>query len=195
VALADIIKRIESDAAAEAARELSVAEAKTAELLDRAREDSEAESARAVEVARRSVEVEAATLVANARLSVRDQALTARRALVEEAFDAIVVRIEEAEPDAYVRFLAAGIVAGIRDGDSVALAEADAALLPAVRKAVEAGMTGVVLSWATEPAPLARGAYVTGPRTHFEVTARSVVEERRGGLEVDVAAALFGEGS
>ena len=195
MALADIIKRIEGDTATEAAHVLGDARAKADELLSRARESSEAQSAKALDAARRGADVEAATLVANARLSARDQALSARRALVEEALDAIVARIEEAAPDAYARFLASGIAAGVRDGDSVAFAPADAALSSQVREAVEAAAPGVALTWPAEPAPLERGAYISGARTHFEVTARSIVEERRGALEVDVAAALFGEGS
>lgn len=195
MALADIIRRIEGDAAAEAAHVLSDARAKADELLAGAREAAEDQGARAVETARRGADVEAATLVANARLSARDDALTARRALVEEALDAIVSRIEQAEPDAYARFLARGIAAGVRDGDSVAFAPADAAVASQVRGAVEAAAPGVALTWPAEAAPLGRGAYIAGSRTHFEVTARSVVEERRGELEVEVAATLFGQES
>lgn len=195
MALADIIKRIGDDAAAEAAHVLSEARGKADQLLVGARETSEEQSVKALETARRGAEVEAATLVANARLAARDQALSARRSLVEEALGAISARIEEAEPDAYARFLARGIAAGVRNGDSVAFAPADGAIAVQVRAAVDAAAPGIALTWSAEPAPLDRGAYISGSRTHFEVTAHSVLEERRGELEVEVAAGLFGEGS
>jgi len=192
VALADIIARIESDADSEAraiVREAEErAELRRAELTEKARE----EAARIIERERRASEVEAATIVATARLAARDEALRARRALVEEALSAVVERIERLPAQEFARFLARAIVAEARTGDVVALAAADSGLTDAVRAAVETQAPHLALSWSPEPAAVSRGAVIGSGRTRVEITPRAVVEARRGDLEVAVAAALFG---
>lgn len=192
MALADIINRIDSDAQAEAhaiVREAEQgAESRRAELTEKAREDA----ALIVERAHRAAEVDAATSVAAARLAARDEALTARRALVEEALTAVVAALEGLPAAEYARFLADAVVAETRSGDVVALGAEDLASLDAVRAAVEARSPGLEITWSADPAPVARGAVVSGGRTRVELTPRALVEARRGELEIAIATRLFG---
>lgn len=193
MALVDILRRIEDDVDAETAHELAVASQRADSLLADARERAHARSAQIVDSARRVAETDAATLAAGARLATRDEALVAKRALVEDALERVSVAIESLPADRYACFLGEEIAANARSGDTVTLAQADAALLDDVKRVVATRAPAVELTWASEPAPLERGALVVGQRTRFELTPRSVVAERRGELEVEIAAALFGQ--
>jgi vacuolar-type H+-ATPase subunit E/Vma4 len=196
VALADIINRIEADAAAEAAQLLSDADARAFEVLEAARREAVEQAARIGADARRDADSEAATRLAGARLIARDVELTARRTLIDEAMTALSVAVEALPADDYVHFLGARLASGVRTGDSVAMGAEDAKLVDTVRAAVEAGAPGVELTWSSETAPFQRGALVSGPRTRLEVTPRSVIESQRDELDVRLARALFdvGEG-
>ncbi len=194
MALADIINRIEGDAEREAHRVVRDAEELSARRASETLERARAQAERTRERIRRETEVEAATRVAAARLAARDEALRERRALVEEALAAVVTSLEALPDEEFARFLAAAIAREARSGDVVSLAPADQSLRETIRGIVEKSAPGLELEWSEKPAPLERGALVTGGRTRAEITARALVDACRGDLEVTVASSLFGSG-
>jgi vacuolar-type H+-ATPase subunit E/Vma4 len=194
VALSDIIKRIEADTAAEVERILAEADESAAQALAAARSEASEQASRIRAQAERDADIDAATRLAGVRLAVRDEALVARRLILDEALEALVAAVEALPAAEYARFLGAQVASGVRTGDSIALGADDASLADAVRAAVEATAPDVELAWSPEPAPFARGALVSGTRTHIEVTPRSVIESRRETLEIELAHALFGDG-
>lgn len=191
MALADIIKRIESDAQAEAARIIDEAQAEAARLLEEARRAADERSARVIEAARRDAERERATRLAAARLAARDRALADRRALIDEVLEALVERIGSLPPAEYAALLGSALARTVRDGDEIALGSGDAALRDAVGAELASRAPGIEVRWREEPAPFERGALIVGGGTRAEITPRSLVEERRGDLEVLVADVLF----
>ncbi len=191
MALADIINRIASDGSAESEGELAAATARAEQIIADARAQAESHHEHALETARRDSASAAATIVASARLAARDQALAAKRELIAETLDRVVEVIEALPADRYARLLTEGIANSARPRDIVALAAADRGLADAVRGAVESSAAEPTLQWSDEPAPITRGALVTGPRTTVEITPASIVAERRDELESMVATELF----
>ena len=193
MALADVLNRIADDAAAEVGR-LESAAREQSEALVAAAETSAAERAeRTVRAAHRNAESEASARVATARLASRDAALSGKHEVLAEAIAAVVSTIESLPAERYARFLGEAIVAAVRDGDSVSLAEADVGAADAVRATVAELAGAVSLEWSPEPAPVRRGALVKGARTHMDITPESIVAERRAELELGMAPALFGQ--
>lgn len=194
MALADIINRIEADAAAEAAQLLADADARASEALDTAGREAGEQAARIRANAERDADQEVATRLAGARLAARDKELIARRTLIDEAMIALSAAVEALPAEEYARFIGTRIASSVRSGDSVVVGTEDATLVAAVRAAVETAAPGVELVWPSETAPFARGALVSSPRTRFEVTPRSVIESQRAELEIRLARALFDAG-
>lgn len=194
MALADILSRIERDAAEEAARIEHAARARGEELIAEATERAEAEAARTVAAAAREAQTEAATLLASARLRARDRALTEKRTVVAEALAGVAAAIAALPAEQYVRFLGTAIASRTRSGDTVALAASDLAYRDEIESMVRAQAPGLSLTWSMEPAPVDRGAVITGGKTRVEVTPQAVVGERRDELEVAISARLFGPG-
>lgn len=191
MALADIIDRIASEAASEAERIVREAEDEAARIREQAQRDAEAHRAQVLGAARERAARERETRLAAARLAARDRALTARRALVEEALETLVERIGSLPPARYAALLGSALARTVRDGDEIALGSGDAALRDAVCAELASRAPGTEVLWLEEPAPFERGALVVGERMRAEVTPRSLVSERRGELEVIVADVLF----
>lgn len=194
MALADIIKRIEGDAAEEAARIVAEAESRAETALSEARNKAEVDAGRIAEKGRREADAEAATRIAAARLGARDEALIARRELIDAALARLVAGIEALPGPEYAAFLGDAVAAQVQPGDVIALAGADAGLIDQVRSRVDSVSPGAAVQWSTEPAELERGALIVGSRTRVEVSARSIVAEKRDELEVSLASALFTDG-
>lgn len=193
MALADIIARIEADAAAEAAAVEDAAHERAEAVLASARAKAAAYVADAIDAAQRDADRDAETLVVNARLKGRDALVTARRELMAEALDAAVQRIAELPDDEYARFLAARIVAASRGGETVAFGAQDAARAQAVFAEVGRIAPDLGLSAAEAPAPFARGALLAGDRVRVDLSLLAIIAERADELELIAAAALFGE--
>lgn len=191
MALADILSRIECDAAEEAARIERAAQAKGEELIAESTANAEAEAARIVAAATRDAQAEASTLLAAARLEARDRALAEKRSVVAEALEGVAAAIAALPAEQYARFLGGAIAAQARTGDVVALAASDLHHLEAIRETVHAVAPGLSLTWSDEPAQIDRGALVIGGRTRAEITPQAIVAERRDQLEVIVSARLF----
>jgi len=194
MALADIIGRIESDAGAEARAVLESARARAAGIIA----EAEAAAARSAEehvaAAERDARSEAQTLLANARLTARDEALAAKRALIDRVLAEAEERLVALPDTDYLALIARGVARQARGGDTVRIAPADAVRLAGLPEAADAAAgRPLELRVSDEPAPLDRGVTLSRDRVSSEVSARSLVEARRDQLVALVASVLFEE--
>lgn len=195
MALADIIVRIESDADAEAAAIISAAETRAAETLAAAREKADALAAQVRTAAEASAGREAATVVVNARLHARDEAVSAHRALVEEALAAAADGIAALPDERYAAFLAGRIAREARGGETLSFGRLDAGRAAATVAQLKALAPQLNLQVSDGCAPFDRGALLVGDRVRADLSLPALVGERRDELELVVAAVLFREGA
>lgn len=190
MALADIIARIDADAASEAADIVALAEEQAESMLAEVRAEAERSRERALVRARAEAASEADTVRASARLAARDRELAARGEMVQRALAEVERAIAALPADVYAAFLARRIVAAASGGERVQLAATDAALAPKVRAAVEKAAPGLALVWDDEPAGVDRGAVLVGDRVRADLSVSAAVAERRDELSMSIARAL-----
>lgn len=191
MAIADIVERIASDAAAEVAEIIGAAEVEGQRIAADTASRRSREREHALERAMRDAAGEAATMLANERLAVRDALLTARGRHVEAVL-ALAVEALGALPDAeYLDLIARKVATLARGGERLAVAAADATrLAPLAERLRESGIN---VTTASESAPIERGVVLTGDRVRIEVSPASLVAERRDQLAAVAASALFAE--
>ena len=191
MAIADIVERIASDAAAEVAEIIGAAEAEGQRIAADTASRRSREREHALERAMRDAAGEAATMLANERLAVRDALLTARGRHVEAVL-ALAVEALGALPDAeYLDLIARKVATLARGSERLAVAAADATrLAPLAERLRESGIN---VTTASESAPIERGVVLTGDRVRIEVSPASLVAERRDQLAAVAASALFAE--
>ena len=199
MALADILKRIEDDAEAEARAAVEEARAKGEDMVARAREEAAGVSDGIVEEAESRARRDRETTLANARLSARDRILGAKQELAGRVLRQVEDALAALPDDEYASMLGERVAAAARGGERVLVAGADrdrlaGRLEAAVASALGAAGRDVDLSYPDEAAGLARGVLLSGERMSVEISPRSLVNERRGDLLGRVSAALFGEG-
>ena len=195
MALADIINRIETQAREEAQRIEQETAARLADIRQDAEQSAERQRHSAIAKATRQAEADAATLVAAAKLTVRDESLTRKRALVDEAIARVVEQIKALPDDRYVRFMARRIADSARPGDTVSVAASDRHRVEAISRELVQIAPGLTVVWSDEPAEeLDRGAVIAGDRVRSVVSPESAVEAIRSDLEVRLSGALFGNG-
>lgn len=194
MALADIISKIESDAAEEAATIVRAAEQRAGEIRvaaeAQAAEYRETTLAGVVHDARR----EASRVAVAAKLEARDAGLAAKRALVEEALEATADGLAKLPADRYAAFLASRIASAARGGEMLRFGSADEDVAGEVMAALERVAPGLAVAVASEPAPFERGVLLEGDRVRADLSLRAIVDERRDELELAVSEALFGKG-
>ncbi len=193
MALADILQRIENDAAAEEAGIIADAERRAAEIREDARRLASERRDAALEAAKREAEKEAARIVVNARLSARDETVTRRRALIDKVIARAVERVVTAEDGQYARFLARRIAAVARPGESYRLGASDTGRAGAVAEALAEVAPGLNLAFTPDPAPFDHGALVVGDRVGADLSLDAIVDEAREDLELLIAGILFGQ--
>jgi vacuolar-type H+-ATPase subunit E/Vma4 len=194
MALVDIIGRIESDAGAEARAVLEGAREHAEALVARAESEAAAAAAETIAAAEREARAEGATLQANARLASRDEALTAKHALVGRVLTEAEARLAALPDDAYTALIADGVARQARGGDAVRIASADRGRLDGLAGAVkQAADRDLGLVFEDEPASLERGVTLAADRVSSEVSPRSLLHARRDHLIAEVAGILFGE--
>ncbi|MRS12336.1 MAG: hypothetical protein EG823_04600 [Actinobacteria bacterium] len=190
MAITDLITRIEADATAEAADITGAAEAEVARIVGAAESTLDAERKATLAAAEYDAARDGATLLANARLAARDSLLAGKRAMAER----VLARAEEALgvlPDAeYAELIAAGVARAAAGGETLAVAAADTKRLGGLAAALE--KRGVKVAISAEPAPIARGALLTGDRMRVEVSPAAMVADRRDELLLVAARELFG---
>ena len=198
MALADILTRIEADAAAEAGEIVAAAEVAAAMVDAETRETTERLHASIVEQAEREARREADTILAGARLAARDRALAARAELIDEVMNRAHAALIALDDEAYAAFFADRIVRSARGGELILLGADDRPrleerILPAVERAsAQHGETLEALALGDEAAPFAHGVMLVGPRMRTDLSLDAIVDERRGELEMIVSDVLFG---
>lgn len=192
MALADIIRRIERDAAAEAAGIIKAAEDGAALLVSEAIASASARGERSLAAAERAAEEEARTRLAGARLRGRDRMLAERRELIDRVLRTTVERISSLPDEEYAALLARGVARMARGDERVAPGRLDAdrlrETLPAALRA--AGSTAIV---GDVESSLDHGVQLEGVRMRVVISPTTIVESRRAELESLANDALFGD--
>lgn len=192
MALADIVHRIEKDAATEVAAILQEAEEAATATRTEAQERADASKQQIVTHATREAEAAARTRLAIARLAARDNTLGAKRRLVERVIAEVVAHLESLPAEEYAAFIAHEVTQVIQDGETLSVGHEDHGRLGVhLRSALVAAGANVVVRGTT--AALDRGVVIMGDRVKVEVSARSLVTSRRDRLVAVVSSALFGE--
>lgn len=194
MALADIIKKIETEAHEESAAILQAAQQRASEILERAGAEAARKHDAALAEATEQAQREAARTVVAARLAARDEGLTRKRALVSEVLEQVVTSLPSAPAGVYAGFLARQVAAVARGGEIAHLGSADAHLADALAEGVRMSAPGLDMTIAAEPAPFKHGVLLVGDRVRVDLSLASIVGERREELEHLVASILFERG-
>ncbi len=192
MALSDILVRIDSDAAAEAGQILAEAEGEAARIVAEAEAAAAADREQTLAVAESAARDDAATLLANARLATRDTLLARKRELAEEVLDAARGDLEGLPDEDYLDLIVRGVAAAAQGGETLLVSRADVARLSGLGHRLKE--RGVDVEISNEPAHLPCGVLVTGDRVQAEISARSLVHDRRDQLLLVAARALFDGG-
>lgn len=191
MAIDDIVRRIEEDAANEAASIVAEAEQEAAQLRDeaKAKADREAVEMLAREAAR--AERDAETLVANARLAARDAMLGERLRLASDVLSQAEAAILALPDDEYAAFIARGVASSARGGEEVLIGGADERRLRErlPRALAESGAPALSVSGTAEDPE--RGVALRGDRVQLEVSASAALKERREELLALADSVLF----
>ena len=194
MALADIVKRIDRDAQAEAAEILLAAEAEAEAVLEAASRRAERTFEAKVEQARHEAEEQASLIVASARLRGRDRLLAEKRVLIERVFAKAREELLSLPDEEYAALLARDVAVAARGREKVALGTEDAERLRRhLPSALEA--LGCELAIIDEPAPMAHGVVLIGDRMMVEVSVDSMFAARTEEYEALVARELFEGGA
>ena len=191
MALADILQRIGEDAEAEATEILSQAEEAATAVRAEAQEQAQTRTRQIV--AHTTAEAEAAgrTRLATARLAARDNALAAKRHLVERVLAEVVHHLESLSADEYAASIAREVSRVARGGEALSIGQQDHARLSA-RLGVALAAAGVQVAIRGTTAAIDRGVLIEGDRVKVEVSASSLVASRRDRLVAVVSETLFG---
>ncbi len=193
MALADIISRISTDAAAEARAIVEAAEARAQQALERAAAEDRARAEAIVEAAAREAGSEGASIVAGARLKARDDILRAKQINMARVLADAEAGLAELPGDAYTSLIAEGVAREALGADVVRVAPADADRLTGLKAAVlalEPSLGG--LEFSDEPANVARGVVLDSGRVTSEVSPRTILAGRRQELSALAGSVLFG---
>lgn len=194
MALADIIKRIETQGIDEAERIEREAATRAVGIGQDAVRSANQQREESLARAERRAEAESATIVAAARLAARDKALSRKREVVDEAISRLVQELESLPPERYARFIAGSLAKSARAGDTVHVSAADAPHAELIADEVSRIAPDLSLEWSGEPATdIARGVVVRGDRVRSAISPESAVDAMRAELELKFASVLFGE--
>ncbi|MHB1323537.1 MAG: hypothetical protein ACYCXZ_04220 [Coriobacteriia bacterium] len=189
MAINDLVTRIQSDAAAEAAALLDGAKAEADAAIGRAKAAAAAERAALLEAAERSAAEEAATLLANARLAARDELLAHKRMRAERVLERAWQAVESLPDAEYLESIASAVAAASRGGETLQVAEPDAERLAGLGSRLE--QLGVRVRLSEDFAPLARGVLLAGDRVRVEISPTAMVADRRDELLLVASRSLF----
>lgn len=193
MALADIIKRIDRDARAEADALVLAAEQEADTLRRQAQESGQTVLTELVARAEREAAEESRTRLATARLRGRDRILAEKRVLIGRVLDAATEQLIALPDDRYGALLAREVARAARGGERLRPASAEAERLRDVLPAaLEAAGADVTLAEPT--ADIERGVMLEGNRMRVEISPVSLVASDRSRLEEVVSDVLFGSG-
>ncbi|GAB4277237.1 MAG: hypothetical protein Kow0056_08520 [Coriobacteriia bacterium] len=198
MALADILRRIESDADEEAFCILDEAKREADWIVEQAKGEAELLRERILAEARAEAEREKETALANARLQARDRSVAARLELVSRVLRQAEETLLGLPDDEYAAFIARSIVRQARGDERVLIGSEDegrlASQLPeAVSKAAEEEGITLALEYADERVPGERGVILMGERSRVEVSPAAILRERAAEMKALAARALFAD--
>jgi V/A-type H+/Na+-transporting ATPase subunit E len=193
VAIEDIVARIESDAASEAAELLAAARADADRTIADAKARAEKRSAMVVAAGRAEAGREAATLLANARLAQRDASLTVRGQAADEALAGLESALVALDDARYAALIARELKTVAIEGATLRLGAADAARLRAALPAALAAL-GLSIGIDEAPADVEHGVVLAADRVRVQVSPEAIVAARRQELEAEADRLLFGSG-
>lgn len=194
MALSDIIERIEANKDAEVARITEAAEARASAVREEADQAAEESSASTIAEAEREAKRETSRIVVSARLGARDEALTSRHVLLDEALLEMERRLAELPDEAYAAFIARQVASLAQGGEQLQLGSADLARREAILGALRELRPDLTLDIDEKPGAFDRGARLVGHRVRADLTLGSLIEERREELESVLVRELFGKG-
>lgn len=191
MALADILQRIEAEAQAEADAILARAEEAAEGVRAEAQERGAERTRQIVEHTRHEAEAAARTRLATARLAARDNALAAKRHLVERVLAEVVVQLESMPPDEYAAFIAREVARVARGGEALSIGHDDHGPL-SIHLGPALAAAGAEVRMRGTTGAVDRGVLVEGDRVRVEISARTYVESHRDRLITLVSHELFG---
>lgn len=192
MSLADIVRKIEHDAAAEAAEIIGVAEEDASKVRADAVREAAALGEHELSQARSGAEEDARMRVAAARLAGRDRLLAEKRVMIERVIAESAEKLVAMPDEEYAALIAREIAKVTRGSETVVLGEADAKRLEAhLPAAMEKAGCSVEIGGTTSE--IERGVLLEGDRMRVEVSIAALVAARQERCETLVAQTLFGE--
>lgn len=192
MSLADIVRKIEHDATAEATEIVRAAESDAEQARAEAAREAEVLRGRTLRQARVASDENARMRVAAARLSGRDRLLAEKRVLIERVMHQATQRLVDLPDEEYAAMLAGEVAKVARGSEAVALGHLDAprleARLPAALSAI-----GCAAQVGESTESIDRGVLLEGDRMRVEVSVEALVRARQEQCETVVAETLFGE--
>lgn len=191
MALDDILQRIEQDSLEEARAILARAEESAAELRARGHERAHACAHAIVTRAQADAESLAQTRLAEARLAARDNALAAKRHLVERVIALAADRVVSLSAERYAALMARWVAEVAVGGEVVSIGHDDYGRLSGrLSGALEAARAPVRILGTT--GAISRGVLVKGDRVRVEVSVRARVDSQREDIVTLATGVLFG---
>lgn len=192
MALADILTKIEREAALEADRIRSEGDKQahivTADAEAKARKHADYRLAQA----RAKTEAVVETVYAKARVEGRDLVLKTKREMIDEAFAHAADAISKLGDDEWLAVFMPSIIEMGRSGEVVLLGSEDESRRIGLTDAL-AGIEGTTLTVSPEAAPFAHGVYILGDKTNVSLSVTEIIDTKRRVLEPKIAEILTAE--
>lgn len=195
MAVQDILKKIKSDAEANASD--IVAEGKSAgeQVLTAARSDIDAQKEKLVARARQRADEERNRIITLARLAARRELLNEKQELIDRVFDETRKSILGMDAGEYRKLMRGFLEANADTGNEEVIIDAnesriDQAFLDEVSRSLGRG-SGLKLS--SERRPIGGGFFLREGNVETNCTLDTILRDARERVETDVAAILFGE--
>jgi len=192
MSLADIVRKIEHDAAAEAAEIVSAAEQDAERVRVESAREAEVARERVISQARLAAEEDAQMRVAAARLAGRDRLLVKKRVMIERVLLQAVEKLVALPDEEYAALIARETAKVARGSESVVLGEADSDRLKAhLPAALEKAGCDLEVGGATSY--IQRGVLLEGDRMRVEISIAALISGCQEQCETVIAQTLFDE--
>jgi vacuolar-type H+-ATPase subunit E/Vma4 len=193
MSVADIVRKIEQDAAREAAEMVRAAEQDAAKARGEATTEAESRTARALAQAKIAAEDDAQMRIAAARLAGRDRMLAEKRVMIERVLRQATEKLLASSDAEYAKLLAEEAASASRGSEEVLLAQADEGRLSDhLADALKAAGAEVRIGGTTPD--IGHGIMLVGDRSRVEVSVAAMVAAKQEECEATISRALFGDG-
>ena len=194
MALADLLLKIERDAALEADRIRSEGAQQARKVLADAENRVRGHDDNRRALTRAKAEARVETVLAKARVEGRDLVLEARRDMIDKAFTSAADAISRLKDSEWLAIYMPFIIELGRSGEMVLLGSEDESRRQALSTAL-AGIEAASLRVSKDPAPFKHGIYLVGEKTRVSLSVNEIINAKRRVLEPKVAAILATEKS